>query len=134
MTVTKLLVGALAATSLVSATLPKLHGVNLAGLDFGMDINGNSGNFVGPPIDQIDHFASKGANAVRIPFGWQYATPSLGGTLDANFFKTLDALVQRGLSKGNWVILDLHNYARWNGGIIGQGGPTNAQVHPCPAL
>jgi endoglucanase len=25
------------------------------------------------------------------------------------------------------VIIDLHNYARWNGAIIGQGGPTNAQ-------
>jgi len=24
-------------------------------------------------------------------------------------------------------IIDIHNYARWNGGIIGQGGPTNAQ-------
>lgn len=24
-------------------------------------------------------------------------------------------------------IIDIHNYARWNGDIIGQGGPTNAQ-------
>jgi endoglucanase len=22
----------------------------------------------------------------------------------------------------------LHNYARWNGGIVGQGGPTDAQL------
>jgi endoglucanase len=128
MTVAKLLVGALAATSLVSATLPKLGGVNLAGLDFGIDINGGSGNFVAPPLAQVDHFAAAGANAVRIPFGWQYATPQLGGALNANFFATLDALVQRALSKGQWAILDLHNYARFNGGIVGQGGPTNAQV------
>lgn len=26
------------------------------------------------------------------------------------------------------VVLDLHNYARWNGGIVGQGGPTDAQL------
>lgn len=24
-------------------------------------------------------------------------------------------------------MIDIHNYARWNGAIIGQGGPTNAQ-------
>ena len=24
-------------------------------------------------------------------------------------------------------VIDIHNYARWNKGIIGQGGPTNAQ-------
>lgn len=129
MTVAQLLVGALAATSLVSATLPKLHGVNLAGLDFGIDTNGGqSGGNVPPPISQVDHFATAGANVCRLPFGWQAATPQLGGALDANFAKTLDALVQQGLSKGQWVILDLHNYARWNGGIVGQGGPTNAQV------
>jgi len=35
--------------------------------------------------------------------------------------------VSQALSSGAYVIVDIHNYARWNGGIIGQGGPTNAQ-------
>lgn len=26
-----------------------------------------------------------------------------------------------------WQPLQIHNYARWNGAIIGQGGPTNSQ-------
>jgi hypothetical protein len=25
-------------------------------------------------------------------------------------------------------MLDPHNYARWNGGIVGQGGPSNENV------
>lgn len=54
-------------------------------------------------------------------------TPTLGGTIDATFFATYDATVQAALSVSTapYVIIDLHNYARWNGGIIGQGGPTN---------
>jgi aryl-phospho-beta-D-glucosidase BglC (GH1 family) len=27
---------------------------------------------------------------------------------------------------GAYCILDIHNYARWNGGIVGQGGPSNS--------
>lgn len=35
--------------------------------------------------------------------------------------------MQACLATGAYCILDVHNYARWNGAIIGQGGPTNAQ-------
>lgn len=78
-------------------------------------------------------------------------TPTLGGTVSSSFLAEYDATVQAALSSGSniHVIIDLvcnevttflststdeyttnsqHNYARWNGGIIGQGGPTNAQV------
>lgn len=79
---------------------------------------------------------------------WQLMTPTLGGTIDPTFLAEYDATVQAALSVSTkpYVIIDLvcmyiavslqthslgtafqHNYARWNGGIIGQGGPTNAQ-------
>jgi endoglucanase len=70
---------------------------------------------------------TKPQNIFRIPGGWQYFTPTLGGTLDATFFKQYDTVMQACLATGSHCILDVHNYARWNGGIIGQGGPTNAQ-------
>lgn len=54
-------------------------------------------------------------------------TPTLGGTISSSFFSRYDATVQQGLATGAYVILDLHNYARWNGAVINQGGPTNAQ-------
>lgn len=40
-----------------------------------------------------------------------------------------DATLNAALSASTspYVIIDLHNYARWNGGIINQGGPTIAQ-------
>lgn len=45
---------------------------------------------------------------------------------DANF-ASYDNLVQQCLATGAHCIVDIHNYARFDGQIIGQGGPTDAQ-------
>ncbi|RDB28878.1 Endoglucanase EG-II [Hypsizygus marmoreus] len=113
-----------------SSGLPFLGGVNMAGYDFSVATDGSfTGRGVNPPVAQFAHFASQGVNVFRIPFAWQLMTPTLSGTIDATFFARYDATVQVALSSGSnpYVILDLHNYARWNGGIIAQGGPTDAQ-------
>ena len=78
----------------------------------------------------MKHFVTDdGLNAFRLPVAWQYLVNNvLGGTLDATNFASYDSLVQGCLSAGaDMCIIDIHNYARWNGDIIGQGGPTNAQ-------
>ncbi|KAK7047890.1 Manganese dependent endoglucanase Eg5A [Paramarasmius palmivorus] len=113
-----------------ASSLPFLGGVNTAGYDFTVYTNGSfSGIGLSPPVFQFEHFASQGVNVFRVPFAWQLMTPTLGGNIDGNFFSRYDATVQAALSSSSrpWVILDLHNYARWNGGIIAQGGPTNDQ-------
>lgn len=51
----------------------------------------------------------------------------LGGALDSSFFATYDNLVQQCLQTGAYCVIDIHNYARWYGGIIGQGGPSDDQ-------
>jgi hypothetical protein len=107
-----------------------LGGVNLAGFDFSAYTDGSwNGTGVDPPISQIDHFAKQGVNIFRVPFGWQLATPQLGGQIDSNFLSRYDKVVNAALAASTqpYVIIDLHNYARWNGGIIGQGGPSNDQ-------
>nr|XP_019048097.1 hypothetical protein I302_01862 [Kwoniella bestiolae CBS 10118]OCF27027.1 hypothetical protein I302_01862 [Kwoniella bestiolae CBS 10118] len=105
--------------------LPRLGGVNLAGCDFGMDTNGT---VYCPGTDQISHFASKGSNLFRLPVGWQYLVGNnqASTSLDATFFATYDNLVKTALATGSYVMIDIHNYARWNGGVVGQGGPTDA--------
>ncbi|GJJ09859.1 Manganese dependent endoglucanase Eg5A [Clathrus columnatus] len=106
--------------------LPFLGGVNTAGYDFSVATNGSfTGPSSIPPASQYAHFAGQGANLFRIP--WQEMTPTLGGSIDQSFFSTYDTTVQAALATGAYVIVDLHNYARWNGEVIGQGGPTNAQ-------
>ncbi|KAI9703633.1 MAG: hypothetical protein M1836_007403 [Candelina mexicana] len=78
---------------------------------------------------QMHHLsADLGLNLFRLPVGWQYLTNSVvGGTLDETAFEKYDALVQACLKTGASCIIDIHNYARWNKGIIGQGGPTDDQ-------
>jgi len=116
----------------------QMVGVNIAGFDFGCSIQGEC-NLVKavPPLGgagadgagQMQHFAKDdNMNIFRLPVGWQYLVNNkLGGTLDSNNFGRYNQLVQACLNTGAYCMLDVHNYARWNGQIIGQGGPDNAQ-------
>lgn len=71
-----------------------------------------------------DHF-----NIFRLPVSWQFlVNNTLGGPLNPTNLAQYDALVQACLATGASCIVDIHNYARWDGGVIGHpGGPTNAQ-------
>jgi endoglucanase len=51
----------------------------------------------------------------------------LGGPLDTTNFGKYDRVIQACLASGAHCMIDIHNFARWNGGIIGQGGPTDDQ-------
>jgi endoglucanase len=77
----------------------------------------------------MQHFVNDDQmNIFRLPVSWQYLVNNkLGGTLDLTNFAKYDQLVQACLSTGAYCKIDIHNYARWNGGIIGQGGPTDTQ-------
>lgn len=68
-------------------------------------------------------------NMFRLPVSWQYLTNnSLGGRLNPIHLAHYDLLVQACLRTGAHCQVDLHNYARWNGTVIGEpGGPTNEQ-------
>jgi len=84
----------------------------------------------------MQHFATDDTlNLFRLPVGWQYLVNNdLGGPLDQDFFSTYDQIMQACLATGALCILDVHNYARWNGGIIGQGGPSNDEFSSLWAL
>lgn len=75
------------------------------------------------------HFVQQdNLNIFRLPVAWQYlVNNNLGGNLDSGNLANYDQLVQACLATGAACIIDIHNYARWNGGIIGQGGPSNTQ-------
>lgn len=114
-------------------------GVNIAGLDFGCTTDGtctvSSALFPATGAAQMQHFATAdNLNVFRLTVGWQYLTNDvLGGALDATNFAQYDALMQSCLAiAGAKCILDIHNYARWNGQIIGQstaaGAPTDADL------
>ncbi|KAI0554459.1 glycoside hydrolase family 5 protein [Xylaria curta] len=121
------------------ATGVQYFGVNIAGFDFGCGTDGTClTTKVVPPLStlggpdgagQMSHFAQDlSMNIFRLPVGWQFLVNNqLGGTLDSNNIGQYDQLVQACLATGATCIIDIHNYARWNGQIIGQGGPTDDQ-------
>ncbi|KAL1849856.1 hypothetical protein VTK73DRAFT_9798 [Phialemonium thermophilum] len=144
------LVGNLAATFARS----QFAGVNIAGFDFGSDIQGaqNISNSFGPVVSigkgnsdgaaQIQHFVQNdGLNTFRLPVTWQFlinsrnlngsataATgPTSNGTLDPTNTAQYNQLVRACLNTGSFCIIDIHNYARFEGQVIGQGGPSNVQ-------
>lgn len=65
-------------------------------------------------------------NIFRLPVSWQYLVNNdLGGPLDPTNFGYYDQLVRGCLSTGAYCMIDLHNYARWDGKMIGEDdGPT----------
>lgn len=111
----------------------RFAGINIAGFDFGCGTDGTcivsdvtpASNYAG----QMNHFYNDdNLNIFRLPVGWQYLVNNqAGGNLDSGNMATYDRQVQACLSTGAHCIIDIHNYARWNGKIIGQGGPSNAQ-------
>ncbi|EED77764.1 candidate endoglucanase from glycoside hydrolase family GH5 [Postia placenta Mad-698-R] len=119
------------ASSGVGAQLIRLGGVNTAGYDFTVYTNGSfTNNAAIPPAWEYAHFSGEGANLYRVPFAWQEMTPELGGPINTTFLEqyyNVTVAAALASSPTAHVIVDLHNYARWNGEIISQGGPTNEQ-------
>ncbi|KAH6654075.1 glycoside hydrolase superfamily [Truncatella angustata] len=119
---------------LVPSALAKVQylGVAIAGGDFGCQIDGtcptSSVQFANDASDQMKHFVSDGLNLMRIPTSWQFLVNNqLDGSLNDDNIAKYDQLIQTCLDTGAYCMIDIHNFARWNGGIIGQGGPSDDQ-------
>ncbi|WYZ40772.1 hypothetical protein EsH8_IV_001113 [Colletotrichum jinshuiense] len=117
----------------------RLPGVSISGGDFGCEIDGNcpmgkvqlplSSLGGGDGEGQMNHFVQNDKlNMFRLPVGWQFLVNNqIGGQLNSNNFGRYDQLMQKCLATGAYCMLDIHNFARWDGGIIGQGGPADEQ-------
>lgn len=115
----------------------RFAGVNISGFDFGCNSDGScTASGAWPPLleyyghdgqGQMQHFVNDdGFNVFRLPVGWQFLTNDvMSGDIDEDNLAEYDALVQACLATGASCIVDVHNYARFNGEIIGQGGPSN---------
>ena len=98
-----------------------LKGVNLAGADFGEGaLPGVYGeDYIYPGQSQVDYFKTKGMNLLRVPFRWERLQRALNQSFDSTEFNRLHTLVSAATASGMYVMLDPHNYARYNGNLIG---------------
>lgn len=103
------------------------RGVSLAGAEFGTAYPGiYEKDYIYPTQAEVDYFKGKSMNTVRMPFSWERLQPTLGAAFDAIELGRFDAFVTGATAKGVNVVIDPHNYARWNGSVIGSG-VSNAQ-------
>lgn len=106
----------------------QLAGVSLAGAEFGQAIPGVFGtDYIYPSLREIDYYLAKGLTTIRLPFRWERLQRVLNSRFDGNELTRLDKIINHVTSRNGSVILDPHNYARYNGYLIGSAQiPTSA--------
>ncbi len=106
----------------------KLHGVNVAGMEFGNSVtNTNPGtpgrDYFYEPRDSFAYLAARGVKIVRLPFRWERIQPSLNGALKDSEITEIRRILDSASAYGIRVVLDLHNYGEYKtaGGVLKLG-------------
>ena len=95
-------------------------GINLGGAEFGGVIPGVEGVHYGwPTVEELDYWQSKGIQLIRLPFLWERLQPALNGAFDRDYLAGLEDTVKMMGQRNMFVILDVHNYAKYHGELIG---------------
>jgi aryl-phospho-beta-D-glucosidase BglC (GH1 family) len=103
-----------------------LLGVNLAGAEFNPSgTRGVNSDYVYPLHSEIDYFASKGLDVIRLPFLWERLQPTMNGPLSTKELSYIDDVVAYANSKGMKVILDVHNFGYGYGYLVGSADTPN---------
>jgi fibronectin type 3 domain-containing protein len=109
-----------------------LRGVNMSGLEFNpAAIPGVlNGDFTANSEPDYTYFGNKGLTLIRVPFLWERVQPTLNGALATAYIGYIDNHIAWAKLHGCKVILDLHNYGRYNGNVINGGtGVTRANFN-----
>ncbi len=96
-----------------------VRGINLAGAEFGAVGQAYEKGYIYPSGKTIEYFRDKGFTGVRLPFLWERLQPELYEKFDPEETKRLRATVKAITAAGMHVILDPHNYGRYNEKLIG---------------
>lgn len=103
-------------------------GINISGAEFGGTGGTHDSQYHYPTLAELAFYRDKGVDVVRLPFGWERMQPTLGGALSASELALLKGVLANAASLGMDVIIDLHNYGRYQGQPFGSaGGPTSGQ-------
>jgi endoglucanase len=67
----------------------------------------------------MDYFDGKGLTVVRLAFRWERVQRTLYGSLDSSEISRIDSIVSMARQRNMRVLLNPHNFARYNGNVIG---------------
>jgi endoglucanase len=105
-----------------------VRGANVAGGDFGAVPGVYGTDYTYPTKAEIDYYADRGFNALRLPFRWERIQHDLYGDLDTvgdgtGDFERVRQVVGWITGRGMVAILDLHDYGGRNvGGVPAKVG------------
>lgn len=108
----------------------KYVGVNLSGAEFNSRKKPGTlfKDYTYPSAADFSYFAGKGMNTIRLPFLWERLQPQLSGDLDPAQLALLKKAVAAAKANKQYLILDVHNYAKYNGKRIGSSEVPTAAV------
>lgn len=110
----------LAANQMTNTTHSLKFGVNLSGAEHGDPRTGVEGlDFAFPESSSLDYFTSFGLKLYRVCMSWERMLPDAEGPLNEQYLSKFDAMLDAAESLGVTLVLDLHNYGRRDGEIIG---------------
>ena len=103
-------------------------GINVSGAEFGGTGGTHNYQYHYPTLAELQFYKDHGVDLIRLPFIWERMQPSLGGPLNPTELGLLKSVLSNASNLGLDVIVDLHNFGRYNGQPIGSpDGPTQAE-------
>ncbi len=98
-----------------------LLGVNISGAGFAPHVTpGKNGtNYFYPEKKHFKYYADQGIRLIRFPFIWERVQHSLDDGLNFDQIRLLKKTLDLAAMNGQKVILDMHNYGRYHGELIG---------------
>ncbi|MEQ8036214.1 glycoside hydrolase family 5 protein [Xanthomonas sp. WHRI 6106] len=98
-------------------------GVNLSGAEFASSKKPGVLNkdYMYAAASDYTYFAGVGMNTIRLPILWERLQPSARGELDPAQLALVQQAVARAKASGMYLVIDIHNYAKYYGYKI--GGP-----------
>ncbi|KTT22744.1 glycoside hydrolase family 5 protein [Pseudomonas rhizoryzae] len=106
-----------------------LVGLNLSGAGFAPQVlpGINGTNYIFPVEAYFQQWSARGVKLIRFPIIWERLQPKLGGPLDSAYVALVNQTFGYAQKHGIKIILDLHNYARYRGQVIGTSGVSYAR-------
>ena len=101
-----------------SSDMP-MFGVNLAGAEFGEIGGAYDKHYIYPNANELTYFNGKGLNLIRLPFKWERLQPHLFQPFDTVELSRIRTFMDHAAARNMRVILDVHNYGKFNGNTIG---------------